>query len=56
VGLAVDAFEIGELAGFADQHSQLSAFGGEGFGNVVAYKPRCACNKDLHGLESLMPS
>ncbi len=34
--VAWDAFEVGEIACFADEESKLSAFGGEGFSYVMA--------------------
>jgi hypothetical protein len=48
MGFAVDAFKVGELAGFADQHPQLSTLGGKCFGHMMAYESCCAGEKDFH--------
>jgi len=47
-GVPGDAFEILEVASFADQHSKIGAFSGEGIRYVVAYESGCAGEKDFH--------
>ena len=53
VGVAGDAFEILEIAGFADEQAQLCAFSGESLGHVMADESGGACKKDFHSLESI---
>ena len=47
-GVAGDAFEIGEIAGFADEEAKIGALGGKGLGHVMANKSGGACKKNLH--------
>ena len=49
VRFAADAFEVGEIAGLADQQAQISAFGGQRFGHMMADKSGRACEEDFHG-------
>ncbi len=49
LGLAVDAFEIGEVAGLADEEAEVGAFSGQCAGHMMAYKSGGACQEDLHG-------
>jgi hypothetical protein len=44
--VAGDAFEIGEVAGFAGEEAQVGAFGGQGFGYVMADKTGGACEEE----------
>jgi hypothetical protein len=50
---ATNAFEIGEVAGFAAEETQVGAFGSEGFGYVMADKTGGACDEDLHRIKAI---
>ena len=49
---AADAFEVGEVAGFADEEAEIGAFGGERPGHMMADETGGACEEDFHRLES----
>ena len=51
-GVAGDAFEIGEIAGFADEQPEFSALIGKGFGDVMAYESGGACEEDFHDVDA----
>jgi hypothetical protein len=48
VGLAADAFEIGKIAGFANQQAKIGARVGQSFRHMVAHKAGCACKENFH--------
>ena len=48
VGFAGDAFKVGEIAGFADEQTEIGAFGGECLGHMMADKSGGACKEDFH--------
>ena len=47
-GVAGNAFEVGEVAGLADEQAEIGAFGGKRLGHMVAYKSGRACKEDFH--------
>src|SRR5579863_1221967 len=48
IRIAGYAFKVSEGAGFAHEHAEVGALGGEGLGDVVADKAGCAGCKDFH--------
>jgi hypothetical protein len=48
MGFALNAFQMIQIAGFADQHPQLSAIRGQCLRHMMAYKTGRACKKDFH--------
>jgi hypothetical protein len=48
VRLALDAFEISEVAGLADQKAQLRAVSSQSLRHMMAYKPRRAGKENFH--------
>jgi hypothetical protein len=51
-GVAANAFEIGEIAGLANEEAEIGAFSGKGFGHVVADKACGAGNENFHSVFS----
>jgi hypothetical protein len=56
VGLACNAFEVGQIAGLADEEAKVSALGGQGARDMMAYKSGGACKEDFHSLGTLTSS
>jgi hypothetical protein len=56
VRLARNAFQICQVAGLADEKTQLSAVSGKRPRHMMADKSRRAGKKYFHSLDSLMPS
>jgi hypothetical protein len=48
VRFAGNALKVGKFAGFADQHAQIGALGGQRARHMMAHKPRRACQEDFH--------
>jgi hypothetical protein len=48
VRVAGDAFEVGQIAGFADKQTEFRAFIGQSAGHMMAYKSRRACEENFH--------
>ena len=46
--VAGNAFDVGELAGFADQHAQIGSFGSQCLRHMVAYEAGRACQEYPH--------
>jgi hypothetical protein len=47
--VARNAFEVFEVAGFADKETEFCALSGKSFGDVVAYESGGACEENFHG-------
>jgi hypothetical protein len=48
VRVACNAFEVGQIAGFADQKAKLRTFGSQRARHVMADKSCCAGEEDFH--------
>jgi hypothetical protein len=46
--IAVNAFEVGEVAGFADKQAEFGALSRKSTGHMMADKTGGACKEDFH--------
>jgi hypothetical protein len=48
VHVSADAFEVGEIAGFADKQAEFGALSRKSTGHMMADKTGGACKEDFH--------